>query len=413
MGFCSPRRAVAIGAYWLHDLDDWCREEGIPYREYAGWLTRSRSSGGFDQIWGAVAHHTGSNVPWQNDCAYMWVNASTRPVGNVHLDRAGVFTLGAAGATNTNGAGIANWVCSKGTIPIDPTTMGNRMAFAIEAASNGVGETWPRAQMDSYLKFLNMLARRFGWDPMRDINTHRGWAGTRKSDPFGPASGYPTLGTVTWPVPELRTLVRDAGGVTPSAPTLYHEVIGANEVRLGWSPPASDGGAPIIDYGYNYSPDGGATWVSGWAGSASERSTVVGGLLEGGDYLFRLTARNSVGWGAYSDNILVQVRRPPPPVGTHYVVQSGDGWIKCARGLGLPDSEWPAVQAANGGEQRQLVAGHWIFKPGFAYVVRSGDGWWAVVRGLGLDPAKDLAAVQARNGGSGHVLQPGEVIYAP
>jgi hypothetical protein len=92
------------------------------------------------------------------------------------------------------------------------------MAFAIEAANNGVGERWPRHQMDCYLRFMNMLCRRLGLDPMQDVTTHRGWAGTRKSDPFGPADGYPQLGNGTWPVTELRTLVAAATPKPPPEP---------------------------------------------------------------------------------------------------------------------------------------------------------------------------------------------------
>lgn len=204
-----------MGAIWLLDLADWLRDGGVTVREYPDWKTRARSSGGFDQVWGIVAHHTASNNTWQNDTAYEWQNAATKPIGNCHLDRTGVWTVGAAGATNTNGRGLADWHTSHGVIPIEPTTMGNRMAFAIEAGNNGIGETWPRAQMDSYLRGMNILCERLNLDPSRDVNTHRGWAGTRKSDPFGPAEGYPTLGSQSWLVPELRKLVAAA---TPPDP---------------------------------------------------------------------------------------------------------------------------------------------------------------------------------------------------
>lgn len=207
-----------MGSIWLHEVDDWFREEGIPFREYPGWLTRSRSSGGFDQVWGVVMHHTASMNTWQNDVAYEWLNAATKPIGNMHLDRAGVFTLGCAGASNTNGRGITDWHTSKGIIPILPTTMGNRMAIAIEAANNGIGERWPRAQMDSYLRAVNLLCRKFGLQPSPDVNTHRGWAGTRKRDPFGPADGYPSLGVETWPVGAVRSAVAAVGGSTPPPP---------------------------------------------------------------------------------------------------------------------------------------------------------------------------------------------------
>jgi hypothetical protein len=252
------RRAVAIGAIWLHSLDDWFAAEGIPFREYPGWLTRSRSSGGFDQVWGIIAHHTASNTSWQSDCSYMWVNAGTRPIGNVHLDRAGVWTLGAAGATNTAGAGLAPWQTSKGVIPTSPSSMGNRMTFNIEAANNGVGERWPKAQVDSYMAGMAMLCRRLGLVATPDVTTHRGWAGTRKSDPFGPAEGYPNLGSQFWSIPALRDYVRVAGtppplppDPTPSPPTSLTE--GTLDMVLV----AKFGGTPTANWAGWFSPNGG------------------------------------------------------------------------------------------------------------------------------------------------------------
>jgi hypothetical protein len=89
--------------------------------------------------------------------------------------------------------------------------------------------------------------------------------------------------------------------MAPSAPTISATSAGPNEIQLNWTEPAFTGGAPIIDYGYQISPDGGATWIGGWAGPASARSTVIGGLIQGGHYQFRMAARNSVSWGAVSN----------------------------------------------------------------------------------------------------------------
>jgi hypothetical protein len=199
-----------MGAYWLHDVDEWFISAGIPFRLYPGWETRSRSSGGFDDIRGLVAHHTVSTTTWQNDCAYMWQNAVTKPIGNFHLDREGIWTIGCAGASNTNGAGLADWHTTRGIIPIDPTSMGNRMAPAIEAANDGIGEEWPKVQADSYFEGMAVLCDHLGLEPVADVTTHRGWAGARKQDPYGPVEGYATLGTTYWSVPALRALVANA-----------------------------------------------------------------------------------------------------------------------------------------------------------------------------------------------------------
>lgn len=259
-----------MGSVWLRDVPAWFTKAGIPFREYPGWQTRSRSSGGFDDIRGGVAHHTGSppTATWQNDCAYMWLNATTRPIGNFHLDRTGIWTLGAAGASNTNGRGLADWHTSRGVIPIEPSTMGNRMAFAVEAASNGVGERWPKVQADSYFAGLAVLCDELGLDPNRDITTHRGWAGTRKSDPFGPVEGYVTLGSQTWPVSALRSIIAAVNPDPPPAPIPPTPVPPSTPVKMPpgglvaealimkYIPPDAD---PAKDWWGYFSPNDGVT----------------------------------------------------------------------------------------------------------------------------------------------------------
>ena len=91
--------------------------------------------------------------------------------------------------------------------------------------------------------------------------------------------------------------------MAPSAPTLAASVVGSGQIRLTWTAPTFTGGAAIADYGYQRSSDGGRTWLGGYAGTASARSTVISGLTNGVTYQFRLAARNSVGWGAISNTV--------------------------------------------------------------------------------------------------------------
>src|SRR5215510_7210242 len=127
-----------MGAIWLTDLADAVASSGLEYRTWPGWETRARSSGGYDQFWCLFVHHTASNTSPDNDCTYMWQNASDRPIGALLLDRTGRVTIGAAGATNTQGKG-GPCKTSRGTIPAD---RGNTYGLAIEAANAGTGEPW-------------------------------------------------------------------------------------------------------------------------------------------------------------------------------------------------------------------------------------------------------------------------------
>jgi hypothetical protein len=99
------------------------------------------------------------------------------PVGNLLLDRNGVFWPVAAGASNCAGkGGPASF--SRGTIPLDS---GNTRGWQIEVANNGVGEIWPSVQIDAYFAGSNALNAHVGNRP-DDVISHAGWT-DRKIDP--------------------------------------------------------------------------------------------------------------------------------------------------------------------------------------------------------------------------------------
>lgn len=190
-----------MGNLWIPDAADWLRAAGLEVVEYPGWLTRSRSSGGFDDILAIGLHHDASAIgrSGQRAADAHWRDHEFRPVGNFSLDRDGVWWVGAAGASNTQGKG-GPYKCSRGTIPLD---QGNRYTIAIEAANNGLGEPWPAHQQDSYARGIAALivglrdqgaydaaARRhrpITLDPAVDPIAHFEWAPTRKIDPAGPS----------------------------------------------------------------------------------------------------------------------------------------------------------------------------------------------------------------------------------
>ena len=194
-----------MGAYWLHDLPAVIAGAGLDVDTWPGWQDRSRSSGGYDAVYAVFAHHTGSSTSPDNDMSYMWDNAEDRPIGALYLARDGVVTVGAAGATNTQGKG-GPWTLSTGTIPLDK---GNAYGIAIEAAG-GYGDPWPAEQTDAYLVLVAALCSAYGLDVDRDVLAHFEWCEPscpgRKVDPAGPSPW--ATGSGSWDMDAFRA---DAG----------------------------------------------------------------------------------------------------------------------------------------------------------------------------------------------------------
>lgn len=167
-----------MGAIWLLSLPDVLKSAGLSVNTYPGWQTRSRSSGGYDALYGVQLHHTASNTTPINDMRYMWENAPVKPIGAIYLARDGVVTIGAAGATNTSGKG--------GPLGRIPADRANATVIAIEAANAGNGQPWPAAQQKAYLTLVNALVREYklGFG-VPDIHSHFEWAPGRKNDPAG------------------------------------------------------------------------------------------------------------------------------------------------------------------------------------------------------------------------------------
>ena len=198
-----------MGSIWLHTLPDALEDLG-QVSFYSGWDTRSRSSGGYNALMGIVVHHTASNTSAANDTAYMWKNASDKPIGCMLVCRDGEVIVGAAGATNCAGKG-GPYSTSKGTIPLDA---GNSNTINIEAQNNGTGETWPIVQQDAYVALVAALCSYYDFDPLRDVLAHYEWT-DRKIDPAG-SSRYAS-GSNKWNMDQFRNDVK--AKMSGTAPT--------------------------------------------------------------------------------------------------------------------------------------------------------------------------------------------------
>jgi hypothetical protein len=217
---------------WLLDLPDACKAGGLDVSTFDGWETRSRSSGGYDDLLGVGYHHDASSASSDDGSSdsYGWLYADDKPIGAMRLHRDGRLVVGAAGATNTMGKG-GPVVCSKGNVPQD---RGNQTLIAIEAANNGVGEPWPKVQVDAYVALVGALCWWYDLDPQRDCLSHWQYCSYstpgRKIDPAGPTPSVPaiggTSGAATWSTPGFRDAV-DAWPTpdTPSVPDLEDDTM--------------------------------------------------------------------------------------------------------------------------------------------------------------------------------------------
>jgi hypothetical protein len=196
-----------MGAVWLLDLPEVLARKGGVVRTWGGWETRSRGSGGYNALYAVGVHHTASDTSWQNDCSYMWGNSPNEPVGAVHLDRQGVWTIGAAGATNTQGKG-GPWTNSKGQIT--PRDSANSYWISIEAANAGTGQAWPGPQLDAYVNGCAALCEAYNLSAA-DVQAHFEWT-TRKIDPWGPPR---YAGNGMWDMAHFRRDVAAAMGSNP------------------------------------------------------------------------------------------------------------------------------------------------------------------------------------------------------
>lgn len=205
-------RAVVIGSIWLRDLP--AILSSVPdISFYSGWEYRSRSSGGFDNLFGIVCHHTATSTSFgfESYCKQAWTTHPSKPVANINLGRAGEIKVGCAGASNHAGVGGPRTM-SKGTVPRDS---GNRYLIGIEALNTGVGEPWPDVQQERYLALVTALCDGYGFNVSTDEVSHHEWTPGRKIDPAGPSRFGSINKSGTWDMNVFRGAL---GGVIVTPP---------------------------------------------------------------------------------------------------------------------------------------------------------------------------------------------------
>lgn len=150
---------------WLADV---LRDAGCRVVEIPGWRGRGRDLAG---VHGVVWHHTATPGRVSNDTVRRLLRDGRPdlpgPLCQLGLERDGTFVVVADGRGNHNGHG----------------TWGNN-SIGIEAYNDGVGEPWPRAQLDAFHAGTAAILRRLRLDSSRML-AHRETDPRRKIDPAG------------------------------------------------------------------------------------------------------------------------------------------------------------------------------------------------------------------------------------
>lgn len=208
---------------YLTDMASVLRAAGCNVIEQDGWQQRARSSGGYGSglplcvMW----HHTasGAQASASSDATYMSHNASASPIANIMIARNGDVWVLAAGATNTNGSGVARSF-SRGTVPSDGM---NTRAIGMEIQNTGVGQQYSQECIDAAMRASNALNAAYGNLPT-DVDMHWTYAPGRKIDPaqanvvagtWRPAS---MNSSGSWSLDDLRAELTRRASSTPTPP---------------------------------------------------------------------------------------------------------------------------------------------------------------------------------------------------
>ncbi|CAG1010791.1 hypothetical protein BURK2_04112 [Burkholderiales bacterium] len=227
------------------------------------------------------------------------------------------------------------------------------------------------------------------------------------------ADNQQTLDNTAYTVANFRATV----AMLPGAPTIGVASPGTNSGSIAFSPPGSNGGAPIDNYRATCNPGG----ITGTGGASP---IIVGGLSNGVSYTCTVAAHNSVGWGPESSASNAFV--PSAPVQRSFVAaQSGnDANLGSGCASATPCKTFAAALGvvASGGEIVALQTGNYgsvlvnksvalIGAPGVhAGIVASSGGAAVEVSGAGTRLSLRNLAITGVGATHGVVMASGAVL---
>lgn len=286
------------------------------------------------------------------------------------------------GAGNYSIAAGPQWVDDPGTLSLNAGFNGAAQTGLLAGGSLAIGDT---AQLRVVVEVSQLFdagsgpgvyssqASASGTSPDSTVLTDLSDAG---SEPDADGDGQPDEAGENDPTPITVVLS------PPSVPLSFTAVRGDQSALIGFAPPASNGGRPIINY--EYSLDGGGSWTA-FAPPVTASPQTIAGLVNGTPYQVALRALNSIGAGPATAAIAV-TPAAVPGAPTNLVVTPGD------QQLGVSFTNAPANGDAISNYEYSLDAGgSWI---AFAPAV---TGSPVVISGLTNGVTYDLS-LRAVNG---------------
>lgn len=157
------------------------RAAGLTVVEVPGWQTRGRpaSTGDFNPV-GVLCHHTATGPDWTDarvvDLLVKGRAGLPGPLSQLGLARDGTVHVIAAGRCNHAGRARASGTVASGD--------GNALYIGVEAFNDGIGEPWPAAQYDAYVRLCAALCVRVTGNSVNTVRAHKETSTTGKVDPL-------------------------------------------------------------------------------------------------------------------------------------------------------------------------------------------------------------------------------------
>lgn len=212
------------------------RAEGLTVVEEDGWEDHNRNhKGKWGPLVGVLLHHTvtGPKVDGVRLC-YSGYSGLPGPLCHGVIRRNGHVHLVGWGRANHAGGGDADVLAAvedeKATLPKanqgnSDGVDGNRHFVGFECENDGVGEAWPKAQVDAMVKASAAVVRELDRD-QRSVLGHLEWSDD-KSDPRGP--GFPGMAEMRKRVAARLKPTTGGGGGTPGQPKPTHHIVRPRE----------------------------------------------------------------------------------------------------------------------------------------------------------------------------------------
>ncbi|WP_170169816.1 peptidoglycan recognition protein family protein [Nocardioides aurantiacus] len=199
------------------DLPTTLRKAGLKVQVHGNdWQARGRP-GSFNPV-GVLCHHTATSKR-TSDGATIQLLIDGRPdlpgpLCQLGLSRDGTVHVIAGGRTNHGGKAKSSGTVSAGDA--------NSLYIGIEAFNDGVGEPWPKEQVDAYVLLAATLCKKVTGNSAETVRGHKETSVTGKIDP-------------TFSMPDFRKRVAAAissGPTKPFSPSKEAPVVKLNGVQI-------------------------------------------------------------------------------------------------------------------------------------------------------------------------------------